>query len=70
MKGGIRHDINQRRVLKHRSVLLRSYGVYAMSAFYVCFGFWCVNKWVHPTEYRSEEEMESIYNLSYVYIED
>lgn len=59
MKGGFRHDISQRRVLRHRSVLLKSYGIYTLSAFYLGFGIWCLNNWVHPPEYRTEEEMES-----------
>lgn len=56
MRGGVRHDINKRRVLKKKSELLRSYGIYTLSIGYVVFFFYWFNRYMHPREYQSEEE--------------
>lgn len=56
MKGGVRHDINKRRILRKKSDLLRSYGVYTLSISFAFFGIYCFNNWMNPREYQSKEE--------------
>ena len=54
----IKHDLTRRRTLKHRSVLLKQYGIYALSLTYLGFGVYFVNKWVNPPEFKTQEERE------------
>ena len=54
----IRHDIQKRRTLKHKSVLLKQYGVYALSASFVAFCGWSWYRHMQPPEFHTEEERE------------
>jgi len=56
MKGGVRHDITKRRVLKKKSELLRSYGLYTLSTCYILLGVWWLHRAFYPKEFQSEEE--------------
>ncbi len=44
--------------MKHKSVLLKQYGVYALSISYATFCGYCLHKWLNPPEYKSEEDRE------------
>ena len=55
----VRHDIHKRRVLKHKSELLWQYGFYTLLAGYGLLGTYCINSWLNPKEYSSQEEEES-----------
>ena len=54
----IKHDLTRRRTLKHKSLLLRQYGVYALTGCYLAFGLHCLHKFMYPPEYKTEEERE------------
>jgi hypothetical protein len=56
MKGGVRHDINKRRILRKKSDLLKTYGIYSLSVCYGMYVMYWFNKRLYPTEYSSEEE--------------
>ena len=54
----VRHDIQKRRTLKHKSVLLKQYGVYALSSSFALFCAWSWYRQMQPPEYHTEEERE------------
>ena len=63
---GVRHDINKRRTLRRKNDLLKTYGVRCLAVSYSLLAMYMFNNWLHPPEYRSEEEAESkISNLIY-----
>lgn len=54
----VKHDLQRRRTLKHKSVLLKQYGVYALTLSYATFCGYCLHKWLNPPEYKTQEERE------------
>ena len=54
----VKHDLSKRRTLKHKSVLLKQYGVYALSAAYAMLATYWFVRWVSPPEYKTEEEQQ------------
>jgi hypothetical protein len=54
----VKHSLERRRTLKHKSVLLKQYGVYALTGTYIVFGIYVAHKWMNPPEYKTEEERE------------
>jgi hypothetical protein len=55
----VKHDLGQRRILRKKSDMLRSYGFYTLLACYGVLGAYWFNKWMYPREYQSEEEQQS-----------
>ncbi len=58
MKGGRRHDMASRRVLRHKHDLLQIYGVRLFSVTWVVMLFHLLHRKLNPKEYQSEEEAE------------
>ena len=58
MSPKVKHSLERRRTLKHKNVLLKQYGVWALSCTYLLFGIYQAHKWMNPPEYRTEEERE------------
>ena len=61
----LRHDIQRRRTLKAKHVLLRQYGVYTLSTMFFFFAVYSLNKkFLNPPEYESKEEKKSKKSVS------
>ena len=55
----LRHDLNRRRTLKRKHLLLKEYGIRMLTVCYFGFGAFAINKYfLNPPEYASKEEEE------------